>query len=283
MDPGPLPGTDIEILTPAELGPIRHAVFDFDGTISLLREGWERVMGPFMTQAIMGGGELTAEAESRVAEYIDESTGIQTILQMEHLVEMVRHEGRVADAEIKSAQEYKAAYNDALMVGVRERIESLQSGRLTLENAMVHGAREFVAGLSQAGVTLYLASGTDVEDVRREAEILGMAHYFTGGIWGALKTFEEYSKDKVIKAIIAEHRLRGPEVLVCGDGPVEIRNARANGCIALGVASDEVKGQGWNQSKRRRLCDAGADILVPDFNEGEKLLDLLLSCGNDAI
>ena len=37
----------IELLSPAiERGRFRHVLFDFDGTISVIREGWERVMAP---------------------------------------------------------------------------------------------------------------------------------------------------------------------------------------------------------------------------------------------
>ena len=34
-----LPGMEIEIINEVERGRIRHVLFDFDGTISLLREG----------------------------------------------------------------------------------------------------------------------------------------------------------------------------------------------------------------------------------------------------
>jgi hypothetical protein len=33
------------------------------------------------------------------------------------------------------------------------------------------------------------------------------------------------------------------------------------------VASDEVRRWGWNMRKRRRLIEAGAAVLVPDFRE----------------
>ncbi len=33
---------------------ISHAIFDHDGTISTLREGWEQIMQPMMIKAILG-------------------------------------------------------------------------------------------------------------------------------------------------------------------------------------------------------------------------------------
>ena len=38
--------TAIEIHREVETGNIRHVVFDFDGTISLIRDGWQNVMVP---------------------------------------------------------------------------------------------------------------------------------------------------------------------------------------------------------------------------------------------
>ncbi|MEX2015893.1 MAG: hypothetical protein WD873_04580, partial [Candidatus Hydrogenedentales bacterium] len=69
--------------------------------------------------------------------------------------------------------------------------------------------------------------------------------------------------------------LEGAEVLIIGDGPVELRTARDHGCVALGVASDEQRGHGWDETKRARLVRAGADLLVPDFAEPDALLRYL--------
>ena len=52
-----LPGAGIEIireLDPRE--PPRHVLFDFDGTLSLIREGWMDVMVPMMVEIAGGHG-----------------------------------------------------------------------------------------------------------------------------------------------------------------------------------------------------------------------------------
>jgi len=41
------------------------------------------------------------------------------------------------------------------------------------------------------------------------------------------------------------------------------------------VASDEVRKEGVNEWKRNRLIGAGADIIVPEFREQEKLVAYL--------
>lgn len=269
-----LPNTQIEILHAAARGRFRHALFDFDGTISLLREGWEHIMLPVCVEIICGKTAPTPEIESAVRKMIDETTGIQTIFQMEHLVEMVREIGRVPESEIPDPPTCKAIYNERLLVPVRERLARLERGDLTPTDAMVEGIEAFLQGLKARGVTLYVFSGTDRDDVRNEAKALGVAHYFDE-IWGALPSVEEYSKEKVIREIMAQHKLEGPEVIAIGDGPVELRNVKTHGGVALGVASDEEAGHGWNARKCERLTDAGADILVPDFAEADALLGYL--------
>ncbi len=270
-----VPGTQIEIINETERGRFKYVLFDFDGTVSLLREGWQRIMGPVMIEMICGDTEPTPEIEHEVHEYIEESTGIQTILQMEHLVEMVRAHGLVSEDRILDARGYKKVYNDRLMVPVNERIAKLEAGELTLEDVTLRGALDCVRAIRKRGLTLYVFSGTDRADVRNEAGKVTAAQYFDE-IWGALASFDEYSKEKVLRDIITTHALHGSEVLVVGDGPVEIRNAKEFDCVAVGVASNEVEGHGWNEEKRERLIRAGADIMIPDFGEHDALIDYLL-------
>ena len=273
-----LPGTEIEIINEnIARGRIRHALFDFDGTVSLLREGWQDIMGPLMVEMICGDTTPTAEIKQEVHDVIEETTGIQTILQMEKLVEMVKEHGFVAEDKILDAHGYKAIYNDRLMIPVRERIARLESGQCSVEDVTLRGSLELLRILKEEkNLSMYVFSGTDRDDVRNEAAKVGAAPYFEE-IWGALKTFQEYSKEKVLREIIAKHELHGAEVLIVGDGPVEIRNAKAEGCISIGVASDEKAGKGWNEEKRERLIRAGADIMVADFGEARALVDYVFS------
>jgi phosphoglycolate phosphatase-like HAD superfamily hydrolase len=276
MQHGSLQGHDIEVIRAVDTGRFRHALFDFDGTISLLREGWQQIMAPVCVDAICGQNAPTPEVVQAVERMIDETTGIQTILQMERLVEMVRAYGLVPAEKILDPYGYKDIYNDRLMEPVNARIAAIQSGDAERERFLLRGAVDFVRALHARGLTLYIFSGTDRHDVQNEAEVLGVAAYFVE-IWGALRTVEEYSKEKVLKELMAAHALEGSEVLIVGDGPVEIRNGHDHGCVTIGVASDEGAGHGWEEAKRARLRNAGADILLPDFGEQDALLAFLFN------
>jgi rfaE bifunctional protein kinase chain/domain len=260
---------------------IRHAVFDTDGTISVLRQGWEQIMAPVMIKAILGDRYETADdalyqkVQRRVLDYIDKSTGIQTLVQMEALVEMVREFGIVPREKVLDRFGYKAIYNESLMEMVNARIARLQRGQLDTSDYTVKGAVDFLKMLRERGVTLYLASGTDHADVVKESKALGYADLFNGGIYGAVGDITDCSKKMVIDRIMRENNLRGPELAVFGDGPVELRESRKRDGLAIGIASDEVRRHGLNVDKRARLVKAGAHLIVPDFSQASELLRLL--------
>jgi phosphoglycolate phosphatase-like HAD superfamily hydrolase len=262
----------LEVVHPeARLGGVRYALFDFDGTISVIRQGWEKIMAQVMVESICGEKPVPQDVQAEVAEYIDRSTGILTIVQMKWLVEVVKRHGMVEESQVRSASEYKRNYTERLLKPVYERLGKIGGG----DDYMIQGARRFLDELRGRGVKLLLASGTDEEYVRNEAGALGVAELFLPHIYGAQGDSETDSKELVIERILEENRLQGEELVVVGDGPVEIRYARQVGALALGVASDEVQRSGLNPRKRKRLLEAGADYLVADFEQAEELAEVL--------
>ena len=238
-------------------------------------------MAPVMVRAILGDKYESADetlyhkVRNRVADYIDKSTGIQTIIQMEGLVEMVKEFGIVRADKILDKFGYKEIYNDALMELVDKRIEKFKHGELNIDDYTIKGALELLKELRQKGIKLYLASGTDRQDVVAESEALGYAELFDGGVYGAVGDVAKYSKKMVIERIMSENNLQGPELAVFGDGPVEIRECRKRDGIAVGIASDEIRRHGLSTEKRTRLIKAGAHIVVPDFSQHDELIKLL--------
>lgn len=254
------------------LGQVRHALFDFDGTLSVLRQGWEDVMAPVMVEAICGG-QQRSDVEREVREYIDRSSGILTFRQMQWLVEAVQRRG--LSARIRTAAEYKAIYLERLMVTVRQRLSKLESGEAVLDHYRMVGAGDFLAWLARRGVRLYLASGTDHHDVVREAAALDVLSCFEERVYGASDNDEQNAKERVIQRILDDNHLSGEALLVVGDGPVEIREGALRGAITLGVASDESARSGWSPHKVERLTQAGADLLIPDFRQAARLAAFL--------
>ena len=275
-------GTEIEIINPKEKLQIRHAIFDHDGTISTLREGWEHIMGPMMVKAVLGkkyqdaDEALYSKVLSRVNDYIDKTTGIQTLVQMKGLLDIIREFGCVPENEMLNEFGYKKIYNDELLKMVIIREEKFRNGELALEDFIIKNAVKFLQKLHDAGVKLYLASGTDEEDVKKEAEALGYAHLFEGRIYGAVGDVTKEAKKIVLDRIMGDiGELALTQVATFGDGPVEMRETRKRGGVAVGIASNELKRFGLNESKRSRLIKAGADIVIPDFSQLNHILNIL--------
>jgi rfaE bifunctional protein kinase chain/domain len=277
-----LADTEIEIVTklPTDLA-IKHCIFDHDGTLSTLREGWEQIMEPMMLRAILGAQyDIVSEAEFQrvreaIKQFIDRTTGIQTLVQMKALGELVRQCGYVPASEILDEHGYKHVFNVELLQMVESRTGKLKRGELMASDFQIKNARELLQELHRKGVKLYLASGTDEADVISEAEAMGYAEYFEGRIFGAVGDVDVEAKKEVLDKIIWENDLQGHEFATFGDGPVELRETQRRGGLCIGVASDELRRFGLNLSKRRRLIRAGADLIVPDYSQLLALLTAL--------
>lgn len=278
-----LPGTQIEIVgrelcRGLRCDAIRSVLFDFDGTLSLIRQGWQDVMVPMMVDLLaeLGSGETRPALAEVVTKFVDRLTGKQTIYQMIALCEQIERRG----GQPLEPLAYKHMYLEELWTRIEGRVTGLKNGTLDAQDLVVPGAYQVLENLKRRGLACYLASGTDQPYVRDEAAALGLMPYFTHDgethVYGALDQYERFSKAQVIQDILRRHDLRGEQLLAFGDGFVEIEETKAVGGIAVGVASDEERRRGINAWKRARLIRAGADAILPDFREGDILLAYLL-------
>jgi len=254
---------------PADRPPLRAALLDFDGTISTLRQGWEAIMSPLMVEMIAGPTEPTPALLQEVEAYIDRSTGVQTIHQMMWLTQAVIRYG--LHSHVLNPWEYKAEYNRRLLAPVSARAQQVIDGHAQPDDFMIAGSRAFLDALRTAGLTLYVASGTDHADVVREVGTLGLTDYFAE-IAGAPPGSTDCSKEAVLRRLVRDAGLQGLEVVVIGDGRVEIALGREVGAVTLGVASDDEKREGINPAKYRRLVNAGAHAITGDFTDTQEII-----------
>jgi phosphoglycolate phosphatase len=269
-----IPDTQIEIINPAiERGKSKHVLFDFDGTLSLIREGWQDVMIPMCTEFILetGTDEPEEDIHLLVKEYVTRLTGKQTIYQMIQLAEEIKKRGK----EPKEPLEYKHIYLDRLWERINYRVNGLKSGELNKEDFVVPGSYQLMDSLEARGMINYLASGTDLPYVEDECQTLDLTKYFGEHVYGALDDYKNFSKKMVIQKIFHDFQLSGPELLTFGDGYVEIEDSKALGGIAVGVASDEAGKVNVDEWKRNRLIEAGADIIIPHYKDCDVLMAFL--------
>jgi phosphoglycolate phosphatase len=274
-----LPGSSIEIIR--EVRPrinFLHVLFDFDGTLSLIREGWPEVMVPMMMEEILATGtsESPEEIYRHCHDFVMRLNGKQTIYQMMQLAEEIR----ARDKQPEDPLIYKQRYHDRLMEKIKNRRDALRHGNARPEDYLVPGALDMLSALRHRGLPMYLASGTDQRYVQEEAELLGLFPYFGRYVYGAIDDYRSYSKKMVIERILRENNVDGSVLLGFGDGYVEIENIKSSGGVAVAVASDEAGRSGKPDAwKRDRLIGVGADLVIPDFREKATLLGYLFERG----
>jgi len=266
----------VENITPgASARNARVVLFDFDGTISLIRSGWMNVMVPMMVDILLDlkTGESEEELRSVVEDFVWRLTGKETIYQMIALTEAIeKRGGRPLEPLV-----YKKMYLDRLWEKIESRVEALRKGHADPAQYMVPGSLALLEQLKDRGLKMYLASGTDEVYMKEEARLLGITPYFEGGVYGALDDYKSFSKAILIQRILASAEFSGQQFLGFGDGYVEIEEVKNVGGVAVGVASEEPACTRVDEWKRMRLIGVGADYIVPNFLCHEELFSSLFS------
>lgn len=268
------PPPDVELLNPSvRRGPFRAVLFDFDGTLSLIREGWPRVMVGMMVERLRDQ-HLATEPEPELATHIDRlvmaQNGAPTIRQMEVFADELRRRGGTP----ADTWDYLGDYLNRLLAVVRRRWQALEAGEARPGDWVVPNAHAVLASVRDRGVPLFVASGTDYDHVAYEARLLGLDTFFPTGINAPKDNDPSFDKGQVIDRVLAELGIRGEELLGFGDGVVETTEVKRVGGVAVGVASSE-HGSGpgvVNAEKRARLVTAGADLILADYTQQAELL-----------
>lgn len=252
----------------ASASQAKVAIFDFDGTLSVIRSGWMDVMVPLCVRHLSAtnSGESAEELTRIVEEFVWRLTGKETIYQMMALADAIKARGGSPREPIFYKREYLQNLHDK----IRNRLENLRGGQDS-EVYTVPGAQEWLAYLHQHGLTLYLASGTDDANVKEEAELLRLTPFFGDRIFGAQDNLQSFSKALLVQRLVSDSGFAGGELLVFGDGFVEIEEVKKVGGITVGLATAEPECLAVDEWKRTRLIQAGADFIVPNFLEKEEL------------
>jgi phosphoglycolate phosphatase-like HAD superfamily hydrolase len=249
------------------------ALFDFDGTISLIRSGWMDIMVPMLVEILLDlrTGESEATLRTLVEDFVTRLTGEQTIYQMMELARQVELRG----GKPLEPLAYKRMYHDKLMANIEYRRQDLRRGAVSPEKYLVPGARAFLESLRDRGLKMYCASGTDEVYTREEAGLLEVQQYFEGRIYGAQDDYKSFSKEILIQRMISGLECKGEDLLGFGDGYVEIKNVKDVGGTAVGLATAEPECDVVDQWKRQRLASVGVDFVIPNFLPREELMQQL--------
>lgn len=247
---------------------LRHAIFDWDGTVSLIRGGWIEVMVDVGIDSFPSLDRALLHAEMLAL------NGRPCIHQMVRISELILAAGGTPHAP----EEYQRIYAERLASAAADRLRTLRGGG-SPDAHTVPGAAGFLDALRARGITLSLVSGTPHPELIEEAALLNVAPHFGFRVHGPRDLADrDFTKRAAIHALVAEHQLASDELLLIGDGPVEMSEAKALGALAIGVASDEASpgSRRFDEHKRRQLLECGAEIVVPDYLDAAPLLALVL-------
>ena len=233
---------------------ISHVLFDFDGTLSLIRQGWPEVMVPMFVEALpaSAGRDRGRASRGMVLDDIMRLNGKQTIYQMIQLAERIRERG----GEPSEPLWYKHEYLRRLEPHIGDRHRRAAAADDPARR-LARPRRPAAAGApsrTAACRSTWPAAPTRSPSSARPTCSTSPA-YFGGHIYGALDDYKQFSKKIVIDRILREHGITGRHLLSFGDGYVEIENTKQAGGLAVAVASDEANnGSGRvDEWKRERL------------------------------
>lgn len=267
-------GQPFEVIRPNfARGNFRAVVFDFDGTVSLLREGWARIMAELGRERL-AEQSLVRESDAELLAYLEREmlllSGKPSIFQMRRLAEEVANRGGVApDADAMLGE-----FLLRLLANIQSRIDDLKSGNCSPADWTVPGTHALLDELQRRGILLVLASGTDRAFVEHDLELLDLARYFGDRVFAPANNTPNFSKRDVIEGLIRDG-IPGERLLGFGDGYSETVEMKRAGGAAIGVASVEPPQVGTNAMKREMLIGLGADVIVPDYREHMALVEWL--------
>jgi phosphoglycolate phosphatase-like HAD superfamily hydrolase len=251
----------------------RIAFFDFDGTVSLIRKGWREIMVDMMVGELLRlcTGESEPELRAMVRDYVGRLTGKPTIFQMIEFCRQKDARGGGSD----DPQMWMDRFLGQLLPRVEERLDGLRRGTIAPDELLVPGTRALLESLRGRGLMQVLASGTEEDHIRMEAELLDVSKYFDGGMYGTPSDGRSFSKAELIETLKVREMIAGEQILGFGDGWTETANVHDAGGVTVGVASEELDCTRINEWKRGQLIAAGADFIVPNFERLPALLAVL--------
>jgi len=264
----------IETIRPASAAGTRVVLFDFDGSLSLIRTGWMQVMIPMMVEILsdLKTGETEDQLRIVIEDYVWRLTGLETVYQMIELANQVKLRGGTPLDPLV----YKHQYLDRLSHVIKDRVEALRRGNCPPDQYLVPGSRAILEDLQARGLRLYLASGTDEIYMKEEADLLDVSRYFDGGVYGALDDVNKFSKRILIQRILQSPDIKGDQLIGFGDGYVEIEEIKQAGGVGIGLATDEPECQNPDEWKRQRLIGVGADYIIPNYLSYRELLSQII-------
>ena len=253
----------IECLRPLPATPARAVVFDFDGTVGMVRAGWMPLMLDMMMETLAELGPDPDALRLEAERYVAHLTGRDTVEQTNAFAAHVARLG----GKPRTGVEYKIEWLKRIETLRSARLADLHDGRISPDDLLIPGTRALLEALRTLGLPVYLASGSHHADICLEARLLGIESLFCG-IYGSAPGIPD--KKQLLDQIVSQG-IPPAAILTFGDGRTEIELTHAIGGRTVGVASDEPHCLVVDPKKRGWLIEAGADCIIPNYLEPDLL------------
>ena len=216
-------------------------------------------------------GQQLQAIHERLLDDILSLNGKSSIFQMRRCAQTLAENG----GPVLDPEQVVLEYQSVLQETICQRSTQIEKGTAHPDEFVVHGARALLEKLQARGLVLIILSGTVEPEVQKEAALLDLERFFGTHIYGSTANLAQSSKQAVIERLLPEEGISGEHLLAFGDGPIELQVIKNVGGMAVGVASDEdVNGSGKpNRWKAPLLRQAGADFLIADYREPDRLLE----------
>lgn len=133
------------------------------------------------------------------------------------------------------------------------------------DNELYKGTEDFLKSCCQKGMTVLLATSKPTHLAEKILEYFQIRPYFTG-VYGSNPDGTRLYKDEVIGYTMQKHAVSPRKAVMIGDRKHDITGAKKNNLRSIGVL--------YGYGSREELEKAGADFLVNNYAELEKLLEL---------
>ena len=257
-----------EVREKPEISQIKCVVLDYDGTLTTLRKGWDKILSAYAREKVNPGSlEKIPELEEKLLHLTDHAGGTTPKQLMSRLVAIIDHFGFVKAAPIDFyAKEYADHFNEQ----INDRVSNFH---IDGESYVINGVRPMLKFLDEKKTINYVVTGSCTHAVTDELNKLLLDNHFKRVYGASLETIGNLKED-AIREIMDRHSLNNHEVLIVGDGSTEIKAADTLNLPSIGIASDEHSG-GLCQRKRSNLLDLGAHVIIHDYSDFDKLWDWL--------
>ena len=242
---------------------LKYAMIDHDGTLSLLRKGWQPIMHAFWQEIYQVIFPAKMLEETQLNSLTTSTTGMPTLRQME-----IFKDKYLQGASIGLGKYADPVFLKNEFVKRLEEVVNKRKAEILADSSKAGGYRlpdslKLLNFLTSRGIHLHLASGTDERSVLLDTELLGYSQFFGENIWGAREL--DWDAKEAVLSEWKEKGAKSGQVMVIGDGPREIEAALTSAVLRIGVVMDEENPLKPDMNKAQSLIEAGANGLVLSY------------------